>query len=196
MSPNQKYNTASHFENLYKIFSSSRFINNEGISSGFPFFIHSFPIKKQSEIDVNTEFLIKRLQSEGIEILDINLYKISIDLLNRENLLEQIMDQENRLPKQRLLRILSGPLNINNSLMPEITTRLSENNPKIVFLTGVGAAFPFIRSHTILNNIQSLVGNLPVVMFFPGTYNNLSLKLFDRLDNNFYQAQNLNDYKF
>jgi hypothetical protein len=33
-------------------------------------------------------------------------------------------------------------------------------------------------------------------MFFPGTYNNQSLTLFDRLKHhNYYRAHNLNDYK-
>jgi hypothetical protein len=66
----------------------------------------------------------------------------------------------------------------------------------MIFLTGIGAAFPIIRSHTILNNLQTLVGDLPLVMFFPGTYNNQSLTLFDRLkDDNYYRAHNLNEYK-
>ncbi len=54
----------------------------------------------------------------------------------------------------------------------------------------------FIRSHTILNNLQTLVGNIPLVMLFPGTYNNQSLYLFDRIkDENYYRAHNLNEYK-
>jgi hypothetical protein len=74
-------------------------------------------------------------------------------------LFEQIVNQEKNLPKQRLLRVLSGPLNIDSVVIPEIHKRLAESNAKIIFLTGIGAAFPFIRSHTILNNLQTLVGN-------------------------------------
>ncbi len=100
------------------------------------------------------------------------------------------------LSKLRLLKILNGPLNIEKVVMPEIFRRVNEASPKIIFLTGIGSAFPIIRSHTILNNLPTLIGEMPLVLFFPGTYNNQSLNLFDRLkDDNYYRAHNLNDYK-
>lgn len=190
------YNTPLHFENLFRILSSSRFLNKEGLGGELPFFIHSFPVSNQALVDTNIQSLIKRLNLEGIDILEIHLYQLCIDILKKENLFEQILMQETKLPKQRLLKVLSGPLNIDSVVIPEIHKRLAESTAKIIFLTGIGAAFPIIRSHTILNNLQTLVGDLPLVMFFPGTYNNQSLTLFDRLkDDNYYRAHNLNDYK-
>jgi hypothetical protein len=196
MHKNKTYDAPQHFENLFRILSSKRFLNKEGLGGELPFFIHSFPVSKQAKVDTNIESLIKRLQYEGIDILEIDLYQLCIDILKKENLFEQIVKQERNLPKQRLLRVLSGPLNIDSVVIPEIHNRLVDSNAKIIFLTGIGASFPIIRSHTILNNLQTLVGDLPLVMFFPGTYNNQSLNLFDRLkDDNYYRAHNLNDYK-
>ena len=196
MLSSQKYSAPQYFETLFKIFSSKRFLNKEGLGGELPFFIHSFPVDKQTLVDTNIQSLIKRLQNEGIDVLEINIYQLCIDILKTENLFDQIVTQEKNLPKQRLLRILSGPLNIDSVVIPEIRKRLADSTAKIIFLTGIGAAFPIIRSHTILNNLQTLVGDLPLVMFFPGTYNNQSLTLFDRLkDDNYYRAHNLNDYK-
>lgn len=196
MPKSKTYNTPQHFESLFKILSSKRFLHKEGLGGELPFFIHSFPVTKQSEVDANIQSLIKRLQNEDIEILEINLYKLCIDILKDENLFNQIVNQEMNMPKQRLLRVLSSPLNIDSIVIPEIHKRLANCAAKIIFLNGIGAAFPIIRSHTILNNLQTLVGDLPLVMFFPGTYNNQSLTLFDRLkDDNYYRAHNLNDYK-
>ncbi len=196
MLKSQPYNTPQHFENLFRILSSNRFLNKEGLGGELPFFIHSFPVNKQSLVDTNIQSLIKRLQNAGIDILEIHLYQLCIDILKKENLFEQIVNQEKNLPKQRLMRVLSGPLNIDSVVIPEIHKRLAMISAKIIFLTGIGAAFPIIRSHTILNNLQTLVGDLPLVMFFPGTYNNQSLTLFDRLkDDNYYRAHNLNEFK-
>lgn len=196
MLKSQTYNAPQHFESLFQILSSKRFLNKEGLGGELPFFIHSFPVSKQALVDTNIQSLIKRLQNESIDILEIHLYQLCIDILKEKNLFEQIVNQEKNLPKQRLLRVLSGPLNIDSVVIPEIHNRLADSTAKIIFLTGIGAAFPIIRSHTILNNLQSLVGDLPLVMFFPGTYNNQSLTLFDRLkDDNYYRAHNLNDYK-
>lgn len=196
MPENIKYNVPQQFENLFGVLSSPRFLNKEGLGGELPFFIHSFPIQKQTEVDTNILSLIKRLQNKGIDILEINLYKLYVDILNRENLFDKIIAQEKGLPKQRLMKILNGPLNIDSVLVPDIHKRLDSTNVKIVFLTGIGASFPVIRSHTILNNLQTLGGDIPLVMFFPGTYNNISLTLFDRLkDENYYRAHNINDYK-
>lgn len=197
MSTSLKYNTPEQFNNLYKILSSPRFLKKEGLGGELPFFIHSFPVNKQSEVETSTESLLKRLQSEGIEILEVNLYLLCMDILKREEIFDKIVAQEQSWTnKQRLLRILSGPLNIDTAIIPEIHRRLADANAKILLLTGIGAAFPFVRSHTILNNLQTLVGDIPLVMFFPGTYNNISLNLFDRIiDNNYYRAHNLNEYK-
>ena len=196
MLKSQTYNIPQHFDSLFRILSSNRFLNKEGLGGELPFFIHSFPVNKQSLIDANIQSLIKRLQNEGIDVLEIHLYQLCIDILKKENLFEQIVNQEKKMQKQRLLRVLSGPLNIDSVVVPEIHKRLAISSAKIIFLTGIGAAFPIIRSHTILNNLQTLVGDLPLVMFFPGTYNNQSLTLFDRLkDDNYYRAHNLNDYK-
>ncbi|MBK6772728.1 MAG: DUF1788 domain-containing protein [Ignavibacteria bacterium] len=192
----QNYNTPQQFENLYKILSSPRFLNKEGLGGELPFFIHSFPVQKQSEADASLQALVRRLQNDGIEVIEINLYRLCIEILKRENLFDQIITQEKDLPKQRLMRVLSGPLNIDSVLVSEIHKRLEDTNVKIVFLSGIGAAFPVIRSHTILNNLQTLGEDIPLVMFFPGTYDNISLTLFERLkDDNYYRAHNLNDYK-
>lgn len=191
-----QYKIPHHFENLYKIFSNEKFLNKEGLGGELAFFIHSFPARLQTEVDLNISSLIKRLQNNGIEILEVNIYLLCIDIIKQNDLFEKIKDQEKVIQKRRLLKILNGPLNIETAIMPEIIKRVNEANPIIIFLTGIGAAFPIIRSHTILNNLPSLVGEIPLVLFFPGTYNNQSLILFDQLkDDNYYRAHNLNDYK-
>jgi len=192
----QQYKTSIQFENLYNILSSHRFLNKEGLGGELPFFIHSFPIANLSEVELNINSLVKRLQSQGIEILEINMYKLCVDILKKENLFNQIVDQETKLPKQRLLRILSGPLNIENVLIPEFNTRIKNSSAKAIFISGIGSVYPFLRLHSIINNIQVLEKDLSVVMFFPGLYNNKSLTLFNTInDGNDYRAHNLNDYK-
>jgi hypothetical protein len=196
MLKSQTYNTPQHFESLFKILSSDRFLNKEGLGGELPFFIHSFPVINKALVDTSIQSLIKRLQNEGIEILEINLYKLCIDILKRENIFDQIVAQEDKMPKLRLNRVLVSNLNVETIIIPEIHKRHAESSARIVFLTGVGEVFPFIRSHSILNNTQTLVGNIPLVMFFPGTYNNKTLTLFELIkDENYYRAHNLNDYK-
>jgi hypothetical protein len=75
----------------------------------------------------------------------------------------------------------------NDLIVQYIKDRVENDN--IVFITGVGKAWPVIRSHTILNNLHAAIDEVPVVMFFPGVYDGLELVLFEDIkDDNYYRA--------
>ena len=77
--------------------------------------------------------------------------------------------------------------NQNNEILAHIKNNIEDNS--IVFLTGVGKCFPFLRSHKVLNNLHQYIDNVPVVMFFPGEYDGQSLVLFSEIkDDNYYRA--------
>ncbi len=79
-------------------------------------------------------------------------------------------------------------LTLENDLVVQYIKERLEGND-IVFLTGVGKAWPIIRSHTILNNLHRIVEKQPLVMFFPGNYDGGTLMLFNSLkDDNYYRA--------
>jgi len=62
-----------------------------------------------------------------------------------------------------------------------------ENN--LVLVSGVGNVYPLLRSHNLLNNLHSLMGDTPLVMFYPGTYTGQGLRLFGKLkETNYYRA--------
>jgi hypothetical protein len=191
-----KENIPQTFDTLFKVLSNQKFLDKDGLGGEIAFFIQSFFVEQQLEVDLQIQSLIKRLASSNVNILEINLYHLCIEILEEENLLLKILEQEKKMHKNKLIRVLSSPLNIDTKIIPEIRKRMENSLYNIIFITGVGAAFPVIRSHSILNNLQTLIDQIPLVMFFPGTYNNKSLTLFDKLkDDNYYRAHNLNDYK-
>ena len=62
----------------------------------------------------------------------------------------------------------------------------------VLFLTGVGKVFPFMRSHKMLDCMQVDFENVPIVMFYPGVFNGQDLGLFGKfLDGHYYRAFNL-----
>jgi hypothetical protein len=82
-------------------------------------------------------------------------------------------------------------------LAPALRTKVQDGTFDIVFLTGIGEVFPYIRSHNVLNNLQSVVTGKPMLMFFPGDYRQSdslgsSLVLFNKLtDDQYYRAKNI-----
>ena len=93
--------------------------------------------------------------------------------------------------------MLQSMLNPQQHLAPLIAEKLADGDCDIVFLTGIGEVFPYIRSHNVLNNLQSVVSGKPMLMFFPGRYEQSetlgsALVLFSRLkDDQYYRAKNI-----
>ena len=101
---------------------------------------------------------------------------------------------ETSVSKEQLKELLQGVLDPEAHLVPAIATKLAYSEFDVLFLSGVGAVFPYIRSHNVLNNLQSTAKEKPTVMFFPGTYEHCqesgaSLDLFGMLhDDKYYRA--------
>jgi hypothetical protein len=125
-------------------------------------------------------------------VLEINLFELCVELLQENGGLERMFDLERAKGSKKFLRALQSSLNIHEVLLPKIREIIESSNSQVYFLTGIGLVFPFIRSHNILNNLQSVAKDSPTVAFFPGDYNGHTLNLFSLLkDDNYYRAFNI-----
>lgn len=180
------------FNDLYNKITSKDFLEMKALGGEIPFYITSYNPTQNVKIEENIYYLKNRLKTSGIEVLEINLYDICLELLEEKNVLEKIFELESKTEKNKLIRMIQRVLDIEKQIVPNIEKKLAENNYNVVFLTGVGYVYPYMRAHSILNNIQSVIKKIPMILFFPGEYNSLSLTLFGKLkDNNYYRAFNL-----
>ncbi len=190
------------FEHLLKVIESERFREKKGLGNEVPFFICPYPPQINLEIEKVVHQLCTTLEGQKIIILNINLYDLVIELLQERGIWEQVLELESSLPsKTQLLELFQSVLDPENHLIPAITNKMENINFDVMFLSGVGEVFPYIRSHNVLNNLQSKAKNQPTIMFFPGVYTHslssgASLDLFDRLhDDKYYRAFNIFDYE-
>jgi hypothetical protein len=189
-------NLDNKFDGLFHKISKESFLKMEALGGEIPFYITAFNPVQQVEVDKHVGSLKNRLENNGISILEINLYDLCIEMLTKRGLLDKILDKEKTMNRNRFLKVIQPPLDIESNLAPVIADRINSKPSKIVFLTGIGLVYPYIRSHTILNNLQSVIKNVSTVIFFPGIYNGNSLQLFGRLkDDNYYRAFNLDKLK-
>lgn len=203
---------ANRFEHLVKVISSERFLQMRGLNNDLPFYICEFRASEAIEMQrlqrqlINTlgNLSLPCLRGRGVKVLEINLYDLSIELLQaREGssegsrLWDEILTIEPDVDKDSLLELLQNVLGIEDYLIPAIGQRLRETDFDVLFLSGIGEVFPYIRSHNVLNNLQSTAKDKPTVLFFPGEYrhsleNGASLELFGLLhDDKYYRAFNI-----
>jgi len=186
------------YEHLLKVISSEGFLKMQGLGNEIPFFICPFDSAKAEEINKKViSPLINQLKHKGIRVLRIDLYDLAIELLKERKIWSQTLEAESDITKSELKDLLQGVLDPEKHLIPAIAKKMEKHDFAVLFVPGVGEVFPYIRSHTVLNNLQSTAKDKPTIMFFPGEYNQSaekgsSLNLFGKLlDDNYYRAFNI-----
>ena len=185
------------FNHLIGIITSHRFLKMQGLGKEVPFYICPYPPEEAVDMARMQRQLFNTLETKGVRILVISLYDLAIELLEKRDILEQVLAVEAATDKDEFREMLQGVLDPETHLVPAIAEKLTGGEFDVMFLIGVGQVFPYIRSHRVLNNLQRTATHLPTVMFFPGVYSHslekgASLDLFGRLhDDKYYRAFNI-----
>lgn len=179
------------FDKLFVNLSQESFLSMSALGGEIPFYIVPYDPTQQNEIENKTKQLKDRLSRKGVSVFEINLFDLSLSMLQERGILDKIIEKEPSLSKAKLFKTLQSTLDPETKMVAEISSLSQKNESKILFLTGIGQVFPFMRSHTILNNLQNEIKDRPTVMFFPGIYSK-ELSLFGEMrDDNYYRAFNL-----
>ncbi len=191
---------AEKYDHLLKVISSRRFLAMQGLGNEVPFFICPFPPAETVDMQRVQKQLVKALEKKGVHILEVNLYDLVMELLEKRNIFKRIFETEKKVSKDQLLELLQGVLDAEKHLIPAIGEKMAAREFDVMFITGVGEVFPYLRSHNVLNNLQSTAKEKPTILFFPGSYTfslgeGSSLDLFGRLrDDKYYRAFDIFHY--
>lgn len=194
-------NRKERAEHLHRVITSERFLTKQGLGNEVPFFICPFPASEGLTMLEDRRDLASRVGHSGVRVLDLSLYDIALKILEERDILEQILEIEADSEKSEIKDLLQGVLDPETHLVPRIGAAIEAEPHDVIFLSGVGEVYPFIRSHNVLNNLQSTAKVAPTVLFFPGSYTHAlatgaSLDLFGQLhDDKYYRAFNILNYE-
>lgn len=188
-------------EHLFKVVTSQRFLSKQGLGNEVPFFICPYSAEEGLSMDADRRDLVTRITNAGVAVLDLSLYDLSLGILEERGILDQILTIEPDTEKDELRELLQSVLDPKANLIPKIGEAIEATPHDVIFLSGVGEVYPHIRSHSVLNNLQSTAKDKPTVLFFPGSYTHAlatgaSLDLFGQLhDDKYYRAFNILNYE-
>lgn len=169
-----------------------RFRKSFGRANEVNYWIFDYPPQKELEVRERIEYLKKKNKNgaDDFELVVFDLYDMIIDFLEEKNFLEKCFNFEKKSGLERITKAVSNSMKFNDD-DSIIVQHIKDNTPDnaVVFLTGIGKCYPILRSHKVLNNLHQAFVKAPVVMFFPGTYNEQELILFNKIkDDNYYRA--------
>ena len=165
------------------------FLQARGLGNEVPFWIFDYPPEKELLVRDTITKIRSNLEHKSIKVLEINLYDVCLEIIERKIPAEKIMNFEKNKGSDELLKKLK--LMLKPDILKSVIQQKMDGNAgfQLIFLTGVGKAWPMVRSHTILNNLQPLLGNIPLVTFYPGKFSGFDLSLFGKFrDANYYRA--------
>lgn len=186
-----------HFEKLIQKIQKPDFQRNQGLSNEVGYYIYPYNVADTPRVRANLDDLTKSKTAMKINLKVFDLYDIMLDSIHK---LKGIADDDPfrilaEMEKQSGIDQVAQQINSlmrmdenNNDVVMYVQDHV-DNQHCVIFITGVGKVYPLIRAHKVLNTMHQVLDKNPVVMFYPGKYNEQNLQIFGEAnDQNYYRA--------
>ena len=177
---------------IWNRISSREFLENKGVANEVRYYVFDYEACDELIMRQKIKDLLARNnpETDGFQIVDYDIYKLILSILEERGYVDKCIRFEKEKGREYLYNAISKLLRLttDNNL---IVNRIMENTPEnsVVFLTGIGKVYPFVRAHNVLNNLHQVFDKVAVIMFYPGNWNGQSLSLFGTIsDGNYYRA--------
>ena len=176
-------------DRLRDLIQDEDFLKGRGLSNEVNIRIMCYHPKDEMAV---RHFIGQIKADKGIKcnVREYNLYHLFLKICEEKRILDKIPGMEEKRGKSFLLgqlqRIASAK---------EFVARMDYDDHQegdVIIIDGIGEVFPFMRVHTLLENMQPYFGDVPVVVMYPGNFDGNSLKLFNEFKpNSYYRAFNI-----
>jgi hypothetical protein len=171
------------------------FLHGKGLGNEIPFYAFDYPPDRELEVRAHIAFLVAQIPKRRPELrfAHVNLFELIIGHLKERGFYEKSLALQKQKGDQSLLKALAAPLEA-GKLANVFAEQVRPEEQDLVLVSGVGSAYPLVRTHNLLNNLHHRMGSTPLVLFYPGVYDGQSLRLFGTLqDKPYYRAFRLVD---
>ncbi|MDD4946835.1 MAG: DUF1788 domain-containing protein [Gallionella sp.] len=170
---------------------SNELLNNQGLSNEIGFWVFDYPPERELEMRAFTTEVIEPALARNhppIRFATVNVFDLAIRLLEERGLLDKAFEMQKTQGNDKALESLRRVLK-EDKLAARLVSQLDLDNLDLVMLTGVGAAYPILRTHTLLSALHPLMKDTPLLMMCPGKYDGYSFRLFNTLsEDHYYRA--------
>lgn len=158
------------------------FLSGSGIGNEIAFYIFDYPPEDELRVREHVRFLLDHIpkQRPALRVKHVNLFDFVLDRLKGRNFLDKALMMQREKGDEALKKALAGPLHP-EKLAPLFGEVARPAEHDLVLVSGVGSVYPLVRTSGLLSNLQGVMGSTPLVVFYPGKYDQMTLKLFGKL---------------
>lgn len=125
------------------------------------------PAQKEYARDLVRAICAEDLPNRGVRALQVSLYDIVLEFLDGQDMWGPLCEVEHDTSRDELIMMLQDTISVSDVIKPAVEARIEKAHCDIVFITGVGETYPYVRTHTLLGELET---GKPVVLVFPGEY--------------------------
>jgi len=190
--------TNEKLEHLREKIRTSDFQHSRGLSNEVSYYILAYDPQDEPIVVEDISNMKTQLNREtvGVDIVEFNVYQIMWELVDQMGIRDAVIGMEAEDGIDYLAEQLNNAFemtNSNNKFVQYMQDKLADRTDVVVFVTGLGQIYPLIRAHKILNTMHQIISDIPVVLFYPGKYDSLSLSMFgEAKEDNYYRAFQIN----
>lgn len=176
-------------DSLFEKIGEDKFYKEKGLGNEIPFYIFDYDPEDEEYFRDQILFGANKFNDKenGKKVELINLFDLIIEVLDEKNYIEKSFKKEKAKGKEIFLNGIRKTLRTSTDrylIKDKIVERAGPN--KVLFLYGLGTAWPIIRGSELLNNLSHIITKNPLVLFYPGRYDQKNLTLFNKIESEHY----------
>jgi hypothetical protein len=174
---------------------SDDFLRGRGLGNEIPFYAFDYPPEQELAVREHIGFLLEQIPKRrpSLRVAHVNLFSLIVGHLQDRGFYDKAVALQRQKGDEALRKALAAPLDP-GKLAGVLVEQVDPTSQDLVLVSGVGSAYPLLRTHSLLNNLHHRMGATPLVLFYPGVYDGQSLRLFGLLpDKPYYRAFRLVD---
>ena len=173
------------------------FISSKRKANEVNCWVFDYPPQHEMVVRERLADIVKRNKKglDSFQIFNFDLYDIIMDYLEEEGFIDQCEKYEEKYGIQQVAKSVKNVLRLSmeENLLTDYIKEHTPTDNAVVFLTGVGKCYPLLQATEILNkvlyNMPASYNKVPMIVFYPGTYTEQELILFNKIhEDNYYRA--------
>ena len=182
-------NIKERLDKVRTLIQESDFLEGKGLSNEVNIRIFCY----EPEDEITVRHFISQLatdQTLNCNLKICNLYQIFLSICDDMDITDAVLEMEEADGSSFLLEQLHSAIG-EEEFIDKIQYEPHQEKD-VLMLTGVGAVFPFMRIHALLEALQPHFSDVPILVMYPGEFDGRHVKLFNRLQtNDYYRAFNV-----
>lgn len=178
-------NIKERLDRIKEIVQESDFLEGKGLSNEVNIRIFCYDPKEEMVV----RHFIKQIENDHLDcnVIHYDLYKVFLDICEDKRILSRIPALEEKRGKDFIKKQFEKSCDAKT-----FAAKMQYENHQrgdLIILSGVGKVFPFMRVHSLLEAMQPLFNDVPILVFYPGEFDGHYVKLFNKLKaNEYYRA--------